>query len=89
MAKGKTDGNGEMSEALARAQPVGAGPTLKAGVTYMLMPSPLMAELVKILRDMPYEKVERVMAGLRECQPVHSTPAQRPAAPAPAEPPEA
>ncbi len=87
MAKGK--GNGEMSDAVARAQPVGAGPTMKEGVTYLLMPSPLMAELVKILRDMPYEKVERVMQGLRECQPVHSTPAARPAAPPPPAPPPA
>ncbi len=83
----ETDGNGAMREAAAQAQPVNAGPTLKQGVTYLLMPSPLMAELVKILRDMPYEKVERVMRGLGECQPVHSTPSPRPAAPAPAAPP--
>lgn len=80
----ETDGNGAMSEALA--QPM-APPTLKQGVTYMLVPSPLVAELVKILRDMPYEKVERVMRGLGECQPVHSTPPARPAAPPPAAPP--
>ncbi len=86
MAKGK-GGNGEMNEAVALAQPVAAGPTMKEGVTYHLMPSPLLAELVKILRDMPYEKVERVMRGLGECQPVHSTPARPPAARPPAAPP--
>jgi hypothetical protein len=82
----ETDGNGEMKEAAAQAQPMATGPTLKDGVTYMLMPSPLMAELVKILRDMPYEKVERVMRGLGECQPVHRTPPAAPAR-APAAPP--
>ena len=86
MKKGKeTDGNGMMDAAVAQAQPAGT-PMLKDGVTYMLMPSPLMAELVKILRDMPYEKVERVMRGLGECQPVHRTPPAAPAR-APAAPP--
>ena len=77
----ETDGNGAMADAVAQAQPA-VTPMLKDGVTDMLMPSPLMAELVKILRDMPYEKVERVMRGLGECQPVHRTPPAAPAQPA-------
>lgn len=85
----ETDGNGAMDAAQARMV---SAPPMKPGVTYVLMPSPLLAELVKILRDMPYEKVERIMRGLGECQPVQSNPVARPApapAPAPAEPPKA
>ncbi len=72
------EGNGEMQEALARAIPV-AGVQMKEGITYMMVPAPLMIELVKILSKMPFEDVEGVIVGLRKCPPVRSN---RPEAPA-------
>ena len=67
----QTDGNGMMEKALANAQPVGGVP-MKEGVTYMMVPAPLMVELVKILGKLPFEDVEGVMGGLRQCAPVRT-----------------
>ncbi len=69
-------GNGELANAMAKAKPVDRDPELRSGETYILMSTRTLAEIVKILRTLPFEEVELVIRDLKKVQPVQGKPAE-------------
>ncbi len=68
--------NGGLSDAVAQAKPVDRDPEIRSGETYILMSTRTLAEIVKILRTLPFEDVELVMRDLKKVQPVKGKPAE-------------
>lgn len=72
------DGNGEMANAAANAapvdRPVGPQASMVAGETYILMPTRVLTDVVKILRRLPFEDVELAISDLKKVQPVQAKP---------------
>ncbi len=68
-------GNGELEKAAALARPVDR-PEIKQGETYILMPTRVLSDVVKILRKLPFEEVDLVMGDLKKVQPVKGKPAE-------------
>ena len=68
-------GNGELADAVAQAKPVDR-PTIQQGETYILMPTRVLSDVVKILRKLPFEEVDLVMGDLKKVQPVKGKPAE-------------
>ena len=68
-------GNGELANAVAKAKPMDR-PVIKQGEQYILMPTRVLTEVVKILRRLRYEDVELVMSDLKKVQPVQGKPAE-------------
>jgi len=70
-----SNGNGRQTEPNKAEPEAPPAPTMIPGVAYFLVPQSVFTETIKILRKMPFENVEQVMAALSQCQPVKPNPA--------------
>lgn len=69
-----TGGNGRQTAPAAKPEAEQQGPQMQPGMAYFMVPQPLFAETIKVLRKMPFEEVEGVMNGLSQCQPIKANP---------------
>jgi len=67
-------GNGRQTTPAKPETEAPPAPTMQPGMAYFLVPQPVFTETIKILRRMPFEEVEQIMAGLSQCQPVKNQP---------------
>ncbi len=70
-----SNGNGKETAPDKQETTALPAPTMMPGVAYFLVPQPVFTETIKILRRMPFENVEQIMAALSQCQPVKPNPA--------------
>ena len=77
MADGSDNGRERRTQPQPRNKgqgPDGMPVQMQPGMAYFMVPESLFAEVIKVLRKMPYEDVDFVMGGLKGCQPIKSNP---------------